>query len=181
MLQNGEVISGGSILPPGFISGFSIVYNTKNSITVTPGYARDMTNSRDIYLNNSITKYIDMPWVPGGTDIAVGGLQNSPTNPFLPDGSSPLHIFVIMNDIGTTDIAIDTNINGNNILNSQAPTSSFKFIRRIGSIYLSPKHTSDGPENGVRGGSPQPCQQQLVEAGRHGGKQMAHDKKSHDA
>lgn len=149
MLQNGEVISGGSILPPGFISGFSIVYNTKNSITVTPGYARDNTNSRDIYLNNSITKYVDIPWVPGGTDIAVGGLQNSPTNPFLPDGSSPLHIFVIMNDIGTTDIAIDTNINGNNILNSQAPTYSFKFIRRIGSIYLSPKHTSDGPENEI--------------------------------
>ena len=135
-LTNGAEITGASVLPINYINGLNVVYNTGNSITVTAGVARDSSNTRDITLTNNITKQVTVPWAPGGIGAPVGGLMNDPLNPYIANGGITLHVFVIATAGAFTDVALDTDITGINIRNASSPTYTYKYIRRIGSLYL---------------------------------------------
>lgn len=138
---NATPILGDTSLPFGYIRGYQISYNSSNAITIFPGRCRDNTNTNDIVLTQAITKYVDTQWTLGGVGTPVGGLQNDESRTCSlteTDYGGPLHVFAIMNVSGIVDIALDTDINGENINKSTTcPTYSYKFKRRVGSIYLS--------------------------------------------
>lgn len=140
VLANGTEISNSSTLPVGYIQGLIVNYASDNTITVTKGSARDSKNLKDIVLNVNMTKRVDLPWVPGGISGAVGGLQNA-ANPYLnTPGGYPLHVFVIMTETGTVDVAIDTDVTGVHIVSSTSATATYKYIRRIGSVAVRPQY-----------------------------------------
>ena len=142
-LANGTTVGESAQMPIGYINGLLLTYNTTNTVTITAGRARDVSDRRDIVLNQNLTKQIDAPWVPGGTSIPVGGLMNNATSPRIPAGGGiPLHAFVIMTDAGDVDVAFDTDINAVNIRNSSATTAEYKYYRRIGSLYISHEYDS---------------------------------------
>lgn len=142
-LANGSELDGTSVLPTGYITGLLPIYSTDNSIIVTPGKARDISDQYDIVLTKSISKLIRVPWTFGGTDQPVGGLQNA-NNPNLDDTAwnTTLHIFVISNG-KNTDVAIDTDVNGRNILDPGSITAGYTRIRRIGSVVTAPRTSAD--------------------------------------
>lgn len=142
-LANGTIIGGSSTMPTGYINGLLLTYNTNNTVTITAGGARDAADGSDIVLAQNLTKQVNAPWVPGGTEIPVGGLMNNPTNPMIPAGGGiVLHAFVIMTTAGDVDVAFDTDINALNIRNAAATTSEYKCYRRIGSLYISQNYDS---------------------------------------
>ena len=146
-LSNGVEITGASVLPINYINGLNIIYNTGTSITVTAGSARDSKNIKDITLTNNLTKQVNIPWAPGGLGTPVGGLMNDPVNPYLASGGITLHVFVISTEGAFVDVALDTDITGINIRNASSPTYSYKYIRRIGSVYINAEYgtTADSP------------------------------------
>lgn len=138
LLENGTEISGKPTFPQGYIQGLTLNYNTGNTVVIAAGTARDSTNSRDITLSSNLLKRVDLPWTPGGLTSAVGGLMNRAQGPELPvDGGISLHAFVIMSDTGEVDAAFDTDPNALNIRNSAAATATYRYYRRIGSLYIS--------------------------------------------
>lgn len=142
-LNNGTRLTGANLLPRGYIRGFAMAYSSNHSITVYPGVCRDLNDLNDIVLRSGLTKYIDVQWAQGGYSTPVGGLQNVPgSTSRLTSYGVPLHVFVMMNDAGLVDVACDTDINGSHIREASSPTASFKYIRRIGTLYLS-HHATD--------------------------------------
>lgn len=140
VLSSGVEITGASVLPYGFMQGFSLSYVSQNKVTVNPGICRDVTNIMDISLTTPITKVIDVAWEPGGyTGTPVGGLSNKNSTmeaPVLSADHTGLHIFVIKNTAGDVDVAIDTDVTGANI-RTGTNTQYYPYIRRVGSLYLS--------------------------------------------
>lgn len=146
VLGDGTEISTKATNPAGYISGLLMKYNTTTSVTISAGVARDSSNSVDITLASPITKNINTKWSLGGLSTPVGGLVNT-TDPntiqFNTDGGYTLHVFVMGTVDGITDVAFDTSVTANNI-RANGLTSSFVYLRRIGSLYVSPYYTQTG-------------------------------------
>lgn len=145
VLSSGVKITGASVLPYGFIQGFTLSYVSQNKVTVNPGKCRDSKNLVDIALTTPITKIIDVAWEPGGySGTPVGGLSNKNASmdyPTISADHTGIHVFVIQNNAGDVDVAIDTDVTGANIRIGDN-TQYYQYIRRIGSLYLSHLYSS---------------------------------------
>jgi len=140
MSDTNAVITGQALLPKSYIQGYTISYQTDTSVLITPGICRDDTGARDIELRANISKYVNIPWAPGGAANTVGGLQNMDagmTPELQRPGGYGLHVFVIMTDEGEIDVAFDSDIRGGHLYHETAKTSNYIYKRRIGTIYIS--------------------------------------------
>lgn len=99
------------------------------SLTIFAGVCKDSTNKVTMVLPQNLIKNFTTTWGPG---------QGGCLPPRIPISEGTWHIFVIGKIDGTTDVAIDKNIRGSNLVNNSgsSPISGYKYFRRIGSFYV---------------------------------------------
>lgn len=108
-------------------------YISSTNIVVSPGRCKDSTNRFLMTLPKQISKTVAKNWEEGD---AKGGLA-----PELKPAVGTWHLFLIAKPDGTCDVAFDTSLTAQNLINvndfTQSKCKGYGYYRRIASIYVS--------------------------------------------
>lgn len=115
-----------SLFMRGYISGFELenATDTEHDIKINTGVCRDQSNKKDIELETTLTKQIDVDWVVGDGN---GGFPSGLTLA----ADTWYHVFVIATYDGTIDAGFDTSLTASNLLSD---AGDYVYYRRIGSV-----------------------------------------------
>lgn len=137
-LQNPQTTIDQGPWVPWYISNINLSPGTAptTQYSLSAGYARDLSNTINCVMAGAITnKSVTSTWSAGNS----GGSVPTAIFPLTAAGNAgkKVHIFAIWKADGSTfDSAVDTNINGTNILADATITAAgYIYARRVGSTY----------------------------------------------
>jgi len=106
------------VVPNGYINGFTLTYNSVNTLGIAAGQAKDSTNNYTI-APAALSKTTAASWFPGNNGGMGTGLSVT--------ASTWYHVFAIING-GNHDVYFDTSLTA---ANKPAGTTAFRYIGSI--------------------------------------------------
>lgn len=131
--SDNTVLTTATAYTPNYIdSALRLGYLGIQDIQVYSGVCKDSTNQVVLNFSTPMQKKINLTWSRGNS----GGCLP----PNVPISAGTWHVFVIGKPDGTTDIAIDKDINASNIVIADttlsSPIDGYRYFRRVGSIFV---------------------------------------------
>ena len=127
------ILTSANAYPTDYIDkSLRLFYNDGTTIRIGAGSCKDSTNKKLLTLNSEMVKRFFDDWTYGSNNGGLG--------PNVEKREGTYHIFIIGKEDGTTDIAIDTDINAGHCvapnISYSSPIPDYRYYRRIGSVYV---------------------------------------------